>query len=76
MDRPLGHIGKFDASREEWDQYAERMRHFFKVNAIESAEKRKTCFLTMIGAPLYKLLTNVIAPERPADRHMMIPSRP
>ena len=68
MDGRLVHMGEFDPSKEEWDQYAERMGHFFEANAIESADRRKASFLTLIGAPAYKLLGSLIAPDKPADK--------
>ena len=60
--------GEFVPSKEEWNQYAERMGHLFKANTIESTVRRKTCFLTLIGAPAYKLLGSLIAPDKPADK--------
>ena len=60
MDGRLGHMGEFVPSKEEWNQYAERMGHLFEANTIESAVRRKACFLTLIGAPAYKLLGSLI----------------
>ena len=34
----LGKMEEFDASREEWTQYVERMDHFFAANGINEAE--------------------------------------
>ena len=68
MDGRLGHMGEFDPSKEKWDQYAQRMGHFFEAKAIKSADRRKVCFHTLIGALAYKLLGSLITPDKPADK--------
>ena len=64
MDGWLEHMGEFDPSTEEWDQYAKCMGHIFEANA----DRRKACFLTLIGALVYKLLGSLIALDKPADK--------
>ena len=49
-------VGEFDASREEWTQYAERLAHFFTANEITDQDRMKALLLTMIGPAAFKLL--------------------
>ena len=64
----LGGVGAFEEGKEDWGQNVERAEHFFNVNAIEPAERRKAYFLTMMGAFTYKLLISLIAPAKPAEK--------
>ena len=32
-------VGEFDAAKEEWPQYVERLGHFFEANGIEDEGK-------------------------------------
>ena len=64
----LGSVGAFEEGKEDWGQYVERAEHFFDANAIQPAERKKACFLTLMGAPTYKLLSSLIAPAKPAEK--------
>ena len=60
----FGQVGEFDASKESWTQYAERMGHFFKANGIREGDKKTALLLTSIGPSAYKLLRNLVAPAK------------
>ena len=64
----LGKIDEFDRSKEEWPQYVERLGHFFDANDIASADKKRSVFLAMVGPTTYKLLHNLLAPDKPGDK--------
>ncbi len=67
----LGKIDHFDEEVEEWPQYVERLQHFFEANDItgeDNKNKRRSVFLTVIGPSPYKLLRNLLAPAKPADK--------
>ena len=51
----FGQVGEFDASKESWTQYAERMGLFFKANEIRDEGKKTALLLTSIGPSAYKL---------------------
>ena len=55
---------------EEWPQYAERLEHFFVTNSITEDKKKKksSFFLTMIGAAMYKVLRDLVAPAKPGTK--------
>ena len=65
MAATLGRIGEFDKTREEWPQYVERLGHFF---VITTAEKKCAVFLTVIGPATYRLLHNLLSPEKLGDK--------
>ena len=59
-------IEPFDQTVDEWPQYVERLEHFFKANGIvgdENKDKRRSIFLTVVGAAPYKLLRSLLAPK-------------
>ena len=52
----IGHIEEFREDKEEWSQYAEQLEHFFAANGITNNDKKRSVFLTVIGAKAYKQL--------------------
>ena len=67
----LGRIDKFNPEEEEWPQYVERLEQFFEANGIigeDNASKRRSIFISVAGPSPYKLLRNLLAPVRPADK--------
>ena len=61
----IGRIEEFHEDKEEWSQYAEQLGHFFATNGITSNDKKRSVFLTVIGAKAYKQLRSLIAPVKP-----------
>ena len=39
---------EFDASREDWTQYSERLSHYFTANGITDAARKKVILLTVV----------------------------
>ena len=64
MAATLGKIDEFDSATEEWKQYEERLGHFFSANGIDRDEKKRAVLLTLSGPAMYKLLSNLIAPQK------------
>ena len=64
----FGRIEEFDGAKEDWSQYKERLGHFFAANGVESAEKKHSIFLSVVGEATYKLLRSVVAPAKPGDK--------
>ena len=60
----LGKSEEFDASKEEWAQYVERMDHFIAANSIDDAYKKKSTFLAVIGLTTYTLVRNLVSPDK------------
>ena len=47
----LGQIEEFNGSKDcDWQQYVERLEHFFAANGIDDAAKKRAVFLSVIGA--------------------------
>jgi len=63
-----GKIGEFDPSQETWAMYVERLELYFIANGIEDAGKKRAVLLTVSGASTYKLIRNLSAPIKPAEK--------
>ena len=63
----IGRIEEFREDKEEWSQYTERLEHFFAANGITDDDKKRSVFLTVIGARAYKKLRSLIAPVKPGE---------
>ena len=68
MSATLGRVEEFDGNKDDWQQYVERLEHFFVANGIEGAEKKRAVFLSVIGVSTYKTLRNLLSPDKPGDR--------
>ena len=76
MAATFGKIGKFDATKEDWTQYTERLDYLFVANGITAAEQKRAVFLTVIGPAAFKLLRNLIAPAKPDEKDYEAWSKP
>ena len=70
MSGTLGRVEEFDGNRNDWPEYVERVEHFFLANGIDSAEKKRAVFLSVIGPSTYKTLRNLVSP-REAGRQVV-----
>ena len=64
----LGRVGEFDSTLESWQQYVESLGHFLDVNGIHDGNKKRSVLLSIMGPGTYKLLSSLIAPEKPGDK--------
>ena len=64
----IGQPGAFDAAKESWTQYSERVAYFFQANGITDQSKQKATLLAIIGPSAYKLLRSLIAPTKPDEK--------
>ncbi len=64
----FGQMGEFDAHKEEWTQYSERLAHFFAANDIEDAAKKRAILLTVMGPATYKQLRSLVSPAKVDDK--------
>ena len=64
----LGRVEDFDGNKDDWQQYVERLEHFFVANGIDGAEKKRAVFLSLIGPSTYKTLRNLLSPDKPGDK--------
>ncbi len=64
----LGRIDEFDRHREDWPQYVERLEFYFVANGITTEEKKLAVFLSVIGSPTYRILRNLLTPNKPGEK--------
>ena len=64
----IGRIEHFNQAVESWDQYAERIDHFFDANGITNTTKKRSTLLTAIGPTTYNLLSSLVAPQKATDK--------
>ena len=64
----IGTLKEFNKDNDDWILYTERMEHFFGANNIKDAQRKQSLFLSSIGAECYKLLSNLLSPEKPASK--------
>lgn len=68
MAATFGSIEEFDGNKEEWPQYAVRLRHYFEANSITDAKKKRAVFLSVVGPATYKVLRNLFAPDKVGNK--------
>ena len=64
----FGKIYPFNPSQDDWPLYVERLRHVFVANGITEETKKQAIFLSVIGPSNYKLLSSLLAPNKPGDK--------
>ena len=62
-----GRISEYSES-EDWTQYGERLKFYFKANDIQDYGKQRAILLSVCGAPCYTLLRNLVYPVKPSDK--------
>ena len=65
-----GTIEEFDLrGRGDIVEYIERIDEYFVANDVDEDRKKTAIFLTLIGQETYKLLKNLLAPEKPNEKN-------
>ena len=59
-----GTVILYDATQEEWSEYAERIEHYFTANDITSGAKRRAILLNAVGPATYRLLKTLVSPAK------------
>ena len=59
-----GAISAFNPAQEEWDEYVERLQHYFTANDILAEDKRRAILLTAVGPSTYRLIRTLVAPAK------------
>ena len=64
----FGKLEEFNtANGDDWVQYIERMEHYFVANDITDSTKQRSVLISSMGAKAYKVLRNLVAPNKPTD---------
>ena len=64
----IGQLEQFKPGTDDWEQYQERHAQYFVANGIEGEEKKRVVLLTVVGPQAYLLLSNLVAPTKPAEK--------
>ena len=67
MAATQGHLGEFDSTQEEWETYTEHLEQYFTANNVQDAGKQRGILLSCCGVSTYRLIKNVLAPNRHTD---------
>ena len=59
-------MSPFDATKDSWMSYIERLDFYFKANGI-TGDVQKAIFITAIGARTYELLKSLLQPKSPQE---------
>ena len=62
-----GHLGEFEASKDDWKSYIERAKQYFTANEVTSAAKKRAILLSACGPVTYRVIRDVLTPEAPTD---------
>ena len=68
MAATFGKIEEFDREKEAWSQYVERLGYFFEANKIDDGDRKRTVFLSVIGATTYRTLRSPPSQVRSRSR--------
>ena len=62
-------IGEFNADREDWISYSERLIQYFVANVVATeGNTRRAILISSCGVPTYQLTRNLVAPGKPTDK--------
>jgi len=65
----VGHTGVFNLDNEQITAYLERVELFFVANRVKE-DKQVATLLSVIGSKTYALLSDLLAPVKPAHKPM------
>ena len=65
----IGSLSSFDPGQESISAYLERVEAFFTANDVQEA-KQVAVFLSVVGAPTFSLLRNLLAPAKPTEKSL------
>lgn len=63
----IGDISEFKEGQEDFESYLERLDMWMTTNSVED-DKKVSVFLSVIGADTYRLLKNLISPDKPSTK--------
>ncbi len=63
-----GSVGEFNEATEDWTSYTERVEQYFAANDVDSATKQRAILLSACGPSTYKLIRNLVAPDKPTEK--------
>ena len=64
----FGKIDEFNLYQDNWEEYDERLKHYFIANNIDDATIQRSVLLSVVGAKTYSLIRNLTSPAKPGDK--------
>ena len=64
----LGQVEAFKLGTDDWEQYTERLEQYFVANGITDGARKRAVLITVMGGKAYALLSDLLAPTKPADK--------
>ena len=62
-----GKLEQFHVGQEDWESYEERLQQYFVASDKAEAEKQRAILLSACGQSTYKVIRNLVAPEKPCE---------
>ena len=63
----IGAIGEYKEGQEDFESYLERLDMWMTANDVAD-DKKVSVFLSVIGADAYRLLKNLVSPDKPSTK--------
>ena len=63
-----GHISEFKPSEGTINDYLDRLDFYLEANEVTEVSKKRAILLTVVGPQQFRLLKDLTAPEKPADK--------
>ena len=60
-------LSTFDATQEDWVEYAECLQHYFVANGIDNKDVQHAILLPNVGPSTYRLAKTLSLPKKPTD---------
>ena len=68
MTNLIGQVEAFQPGIDDWEQYTERLEQYFVANKVVDEVQQLAVFITIVGSKTYALLSDLLAPVKPADK--------
>ena len=56
------------STKESWEQYAERLGHYFTANGVTDANRQRLILLAEVGPTTYALISSLVSPDKAGDK--------
>ncbi len=64
----VGTVGQYEHNIEGWEQYTERIGHFFAANGITDTGRQRSILLSEVGPATYALISSLVSPSKPGEK--------
>ena len=68
MTNLIGQVEAFQPGIDDREQYTERLEQYFVANKVVDEVQQLAVFITIVGSKTYALLSDLLAPVKPADK--------